>query len=173
MPNYQRDKIKGGTYFITVVLQDRRCDFLVRYIDEFRAAFRETLSHYPFETIAITVLPDHFHLILKLPEHQDNYSRIIQVLKANFTKRLPENCRQPNRSQQRKGEAGIWQRRFWEHRIRDERDLNQHIDYTYFNPVKHGYVVHAKDWLYSSFHRDVKRGLFEMNWGGVLPECNK
>lgn len=173
MSNYRRDYVNGGTYFITVALQNRNCDWLVRHIDALRDAFRETMSHYPFEIIAITVLPEHFHLILRLPENTHDYSRIIQLIKINFTKRLPPHYRAPNPSKQRKREAGIWQRRFWEHRIRDERDLNQHIDYTYFNPVKHGYVVHAKDWLYSSFHRDVKRGLFEMNWGGVLPECNK
>lgn len=76
--------------------------------------------------------------------------------------------RNPNESQKRKNEAGIWQRRFWEHQIKDETDLNNHIDYTYYNPVKHHYVDAVKDWKYSSFHRDVKKGYFDHDWGNNL-----
>lgn len=174
MPDYRRDYVYGGTYFITAVLQERRCDWLVRYIHEFREAYRETLQHCPFETVALTVLPDHFHLALRLLENSNDFSRIIQVLKTNFSKRLPQSHRPPNTSQHKKGEAGIWQRRFWEHKIRDDADLENHAFYTYFNPVKHGLVGQVRDWPYSSFHRDVKQGIFPADWGGELPKnvCN-
>ena len=170
MSNYRRDYAYGGTYFITAVLQDRRCDWLVRYIHEFREAYRETLRHCPFETVAVTVLPDHFHLVLRLPENRNDFSRIVQVLKTNFSKRLPDSCRHPNASQKGKREAGIWQRRFWEHKIRDDADLERHVFYTYFNPVKHGLVRQVRDWPHSSFHRDVQNGLFPADWGGCLSE---
>lgn len=170
MSNYRRYYTYGGTYFITAVLQDRRCDWLVRHIREFREAYRETLQHCPFETVAVTVLPDHFHLVLRLPENSNDFSRIVQVLKTNFSKRLPASYRRPNASQSGKSEAGIWQRRFWEHKIRDDADLENHISYTYFNPVKHGLVRQVCEWTHSSFHRDVKKGLFSADWGACLSE---
>ena len=168
MPNYRRDHTKGGTYFITAVLQDRRCDWLTRHIAAFRTAWRETAARYPYKTIAITILPEHFHAVLQLPEDDDNYSMRISALKSAFSRSLPAHYRNPNPSQQRKEEAGIWQRRFWEHRIRDEHDLQRHVFYTYYNPVKHGYVRRVIDWPYSSFHRDVQRGLFPPDWGGEI-----
>ncbi len=174
MANYRRDYTKGGIYFFTVVLQNRRRHWLTEYIDTFRTAYQETLHHYPFKTLAITILPEHFHCVWQLPECDDDYSRRIQVLKANFSKRLPDSCRRPNPSQRQRGELGIWQRRFWEHKIRNEADLANHIAYIYYNPVKHHHVAQVKDWTYSSFHRDVTLGLFPEDWGGTLPEavCN-
>lgn len=168
MPNYRRDYTKGGTYFITAVLQDRRCDWLTRHIAAFRAAWQETAARYPYKTIAITILPEHFHAILQLPEDDDNYSMRISALKSAFSRRLPAHYRNPNPSQQNKQETGIWQRRFWEHRIRDESDLQRHVFYTYYNPVKHGYVRRVIDWPYTSFHRDVQRDLFPPDWGGEI-----
>ena len=166
MSRYRRMKVENGMYFITAVLQNRKANYLIRYIDEFRAAYKETQSHCPFETIALCILPNHFHLIMQLPEHDMNFSKRIRLLKLNFTKRLPLECRQPTASHIKRREAGIWQRRFWEHLIRDDQDLVNHWDYIYYNPVKHGYVQAVKDWAYSSFHRDVKRDLFPEDWGG-------
>lgn len=103
---------------------------------------------------------------MQLPENDMNFSKRIRLLKLNFTKRLPLECRQPTASHIKRREAGIWQRRFWEHLIRDDQDLVNHWDYIYYNPVKHGYVQAVKDWAYSSFHRDVKRDLFPEDWGG-------
>ena len=100
MPNYRRDYTKGGTYFITAVLQDRRCDWLTRHITAFRTAWQETASRYPYKTIAITILPEHFHAILQLPEDDDNYSMRISALKSAFSRRLPAHYRNPNPSQQ-------------------------------------------------------------------------
>ena len=168
MSNYRRDYTRGGVYFFTVVLQDRRNDWLVRYIDEFRSAWRETALRYPWETIAVVVLPEHFHCVMKLPDDDFDYSRRLQLLKSVFSRKLPADCCAPNPSQARKRESGIWQRRFWEHRIRDDGDLARHVAYTYYNPVKHGHVRRVGDWAYSSFHRDVQSGIFSPDWGGDL-----
>lgn len=166
MSRYRRMKVENGMYFITAVLQNRKANYLIHYIDEFRVAYKETQSHCPFETIALCILPNHFHLIMQLPENDMNFSKRIRLLKLNFTKRLPLECRQPTASHIKRREAGIWQRRFWEHLIRDDQDLVNHWDYIYYNPVKHGYVQAVKDWAYSSFHRDVKRDIFPEDWGG-------
>lgn len=163
---YRRLYVKGGIYFFTVVLQNRKSDYLLRYIKEFRQAYAETIKNAPFKTIAICILPDHFHLLMQLPEGDDNFSERIRLLKINFNKRLPSWCRSPSDNQQKRRELGIWQRRFWEHLIKDEKDLANHIDYIYYNPVKHGYVKQVKDWALSSFHRDVNNGIYSRDWGG-------
>ncbi|HGO5855128.1 TPA: transposase [Mannheimia haemolytica] len=165
---YRRLNIKGGIYFLTVVLQDRKSDYLLRYIAEFRQAYTETQKNAPFETIAICILPNHFHLLMKLPDGDEDFSKRIRLLKINFNKRIPLGACTLSYSynQQKRRELGIWQRRFWEHLIRDEKDLANHIDYIYYNPVKHGYVKQVKDWKFSSFHRDVKKGIYHQNWGG-------
>lgn len=165
MTDYRRDFTQGGMYFFTMVLQDRSKDYLVRYIDEFRLAYKQTQERYPFETVAICILPDHLHLIMKLPKDDNNYSVRIAYLKTQFTQKLPLYCRKPNDSQNKRREAGIWQRRFWEHLIRDDKDLANHLDYIYYNPVKHGYVQSVKDWQFSSFHRDVKKEIYSEDWG--------
>ncbi|MDP0298818.1 transposase [Glaesserella parasuis] len=165
MSNYRRNFTQGGIYFFTIVLQDRTSDLLVRYIDEFRCAYKETVEKYSFETIAITILPDHLHLILQLPENDDDYSIRLKFLKTRFTQKIPKEHRNPNFSREKRNEAGIWQRRFWEHYIRDEEDLEKYIAYTYYNPVKHNYVKNVSDWAYSSFHKDVQNGKFPMDWG--------
>lgn len=167
MSNYRRYFTPGATYFFTVVLENRHSDLLVHYIDELRLAFSETRSFYPFEIIAICVLPNHFHMIMQLPEGDQNYSRRIQSIKRNFSSRLPK-IEVLNKSRIKRKELGIWQRRFWEHLIRDEKDLANHMDYIYYNPVKHKYVQNVKDWQYSSFHRDVKNNLYPENWGENL-----
>ncbi|MDO4697932.1 MAG: transposase [Pasteurellaceae bacterium] len=170
MANYRRDFTKGGIYFFTIVLQDRTKDYLVRYIDIFRLVYKKTVERYPFETLAICILPDHFHLIMQLPENDHNYSIRISFLKSLFSKSLPKECRKPNESQVKSREAGIWQRRFWEHLIRDNKDLENHMDYIYYNPVKHNYVNSVQDWIYSSFHRDVEKGIYPKDWGSnILP----
>lgn len=112
MTDYRRDFTQGGMYFFTMVLQDRSKDYLVRYIDEFRLAYKQTQERYPFETVAICILPDHLHLIMKLPKDDNNYSVRIAYLKTQFTQKLPLYCRKPNDSQNKRREAGIWQRRF-------------------------------------------------------------
>ena len=168
MPNYRRDYLQGGIYFFTIALQNRQARYLIDYIGDLRAAYRHTQERYPFETLAFTVLPDHLHWVMQLPAGDKDYSRRIASLKSGFSRRLPDFLRAPNDWSVHKREAGIWQRRFWEHRIRDERDLQNHVFYTYYNPVKHGLVAQVCDWPYSSFHRDVARGIFPRYWGGDI-----
>ncbi|STZ76298.1 putative type I restriction-modification system DNA methylase [Bergeriella denitrificans] len=127
-------------------------------------------QYLPSETLAICILPDHFHWVVVLPENDHDFSRRIQNLKINFTKRLPLSLYNPQAGQTGKRESGIWQSKFWEHAIRDERDLYNHIAYTYYNPVKHGYAKSVADWPFSSFHRDVSDGLFPIDWGGAVSE---
>ena len=170
MSNYRRVYVQGGTYFFTVVLENRQSDLLCRYIDDFRQAYAKTKYFYPFETIAICILPDHFHFVMQLYENDKNYSKILNSIKHNFSKRLPEKYKHPNQSKLNRRENGIWQRRFWEHLIRDETDLERHINYVYSNPVKHGLVKRVVDWQYSSFHRDVKQGLFPSDWGNFIDD---
>lgn len=172
MSNYRRDFTCGGTYFFTVVLENRESGLLIKHIDDFRAAFAETLQFCPFETNAICILPDHFHLMMTLPENDDDYSRRLKSIKYNFSKRLAEKYKNPNSSKQAKRESGIWQRRFWEHLIRDDDDYAKHMDYIYYNPVKHGYVLSVKDWVFSSFHRDVEKGIYPIDWGENIDHIN-
>lgn len=167
MPNYRRDLTKGGLYFFTLVLEDRSKDYLTRYINELRAAYAKTIENYPFETVAICILPDHIHLLMQLPPDDHNYSRRIAYFKTQFTRLIPKECRILKQTQKGNREAGVWQRRFWEHLIRDDEDLAKHWDYIYYNPVKHGYVEFVKDWQYSSFHRDVKAGIYPEDWSGT------
>lgn len=171
MSDYRRYFRPGGTYFFTLVLEDRKQSLLTDHIGILREAFAETKKRYPFETLAICVLPDHLHWLMRLPEQDADYSIRIRLFKTLFSKRLPESCRRQNAVRKKRGELGIWQRRFWEHVIRDERDLARHMDYVYFNPVKHGYVENVADWPFSSFHRDVESGLYCRDWGsGIVQE---
>jgi putative transposase len=165
MSRYRRAKIAGGTFFFTLTLADSKSDLLVRHIDRLRAAYHAVRTRYPFETVAICVLQDHLHALWSLPPGDTDFSRRWQLIKSAFSRALPGA---PTRSSSKraKREKGIWQRRFWEHAIRNDADLARHIDYIHFNPVKHGYVSRAADWPHSSFHRYVARGLLPPEWGG-------
>ena len=163
MPNYRRNRVPGGTYFFTVNLLDRNSRLLVEEIDILRGAVRTVHTRAPFHIDAWVVLPDHLHCIWTLPPDDNDYSGRWRVVKSLFAAAMPHTER---RSAVRisKGERGIWQRRFWEHTIRDDRDYAVHIDYVHFNPVKHGLVAHVAEWPYSSFHRCVARGLYPADW---------
>ncbi|MGH8051959.1 MAG: REP-associated tyrosine transposase [Arenimonas sp.] len=165
MSNYRRVRVSGGTYFFTVNLLERRRRLLVEHVDALRAAFRDAQRARPFEIIAIVVLPDHLHCVLRLPDGDADYSNRWAQIKSGFSRRLPmEEYRSKIRCKKR--ERGIWQRRFWEHTITDNEDLIHHIHYVYINPLKHGLVSRVSDWPYSSFHRDVTRGLYPADWAG-------
>jgi putative transposase len=165
MSRYRRAQIEGGWFFFTVTLAGRRTDLLVRHIDRLRKGYAAARRRDPFETIAICVLPDHLHAIWALPEDDADFSRRWSLIKHDFSCGLPANAdRSP--SKRGKREKGVWQRRFWEHAIRDETDLSRHIDYIHFNPVKHGLVSRACDWPYNLFHRYVERELLPLDWGG-------
>lgn len=149
MSNYRRLFVPGGTYFFTLNLRDRRSDLLVRHVGLLRESWREVVRVRPFETLAAVVLPDHMHLVVTLPEGDADYPARLRLLKSGFTRRLPSG----EKEEGRKGERNVWQRRYWEHAIRDEADLDAHVNYVHFNPVKHGHVTEMDDWPYSTWPR--------------------
>ncbi|MBD3298069.1 MAG: transposase, partial [candidate division Zixibacteria bacterium] len=149
----------GGIYFFTAVTYTRRPLFTNQVArDALREAIDQTRENYPFDVIAWVLLPDHLHAIWQLPEDDADYSTRWRLIKARFTRTM---CRlgalQPasvqSRSRQRHKEQPVWQRRFWEHTIRDEEDLHQHILYVHYNPVKHQLVDDATEWPFSTIHR--------------------
>jgi putative transposase len=163
MRTYTRLRLAGGWYFFTVNLAARRGnDLLIRHIADLRAAFRQTRLEHPVFIDAIVVLPAHLHCLWRLPSNDDDFPLRWRLIKARFSSRLAAG-EYISPSRQRKGERGIWQRRYWEHVIRDERDFQRHLEYIHYNPVKHGYVSAAKDWPYSSFHRWVDRGVYPVD----------
>jgi len=159
MTAYRRHLIPGGTYFFTVNLHDRQTDLLTANIDALRTAFRKTRAAKPFHIDAWVTLPDHLHAIWTLPENDVDFSSRWQSIKTEFSKQIPPT--EPrSASRESKSERGLWQRRFWEHAIRDDKDYAAHIDYIHFNPVKHGFVSHPADWPYSSYHKAVATGAY-------------
>ena len=157
---YRRFYQPGARYFFTVVTANRK-PLLIDNIARLRAAFKMCMTRYPFEIEAIVVLPDHLHTIWRLPEGDADFSTRWMVIKRQFSSGLPQAT--VSQSKLKKREKGIWQRRFWEHCIRNEDDWRRHVDYIHFNPVKHGYVSVPNDWLYSSFQQAVEKGWYEPN----------
>ena len=165
MPNYRRAFVPGGCWFFTVNLLERRGTLLVDHIETLRDAVARTRDHLPFEIDAFVVLPDHLHAVWTLPPGDADFSTRWRLIKTRFAKALPKQERL-SAVRERRGERGIWQRRFWEHLIRDETDYARHVEYCMINPVKHGLVSRVQDWPHSSFHRDVRRGVFPIDWAG-------
>ena len=161
---YRRALIPGASYFFTVNLADRSARLLVERIADLREAVRDVRRAHPFEIVAWVVLPDHLHAVWTLPDGDADYAMRWGLIKAGFSRRIPKGRAHP-RQPCAQGERGLWQRRFWEHLIRDDRDLAGHVDYIHHNPVKHGYVDRAIDWPYSTFHRDLRRGNVTEDWG--------
>ncbi len=155
MTNYRRNYVDGGTYFFTVNLAERKQKLLIEQVDILRQAFRMVKKSHPFHIDAIVILPDHLHTIWTLPENDHDFSLRWRQIKSAFSRNLEKQERISN-SRLRKKERGIWQRRFWEHTIQDEKDFMRHVEYIHYNPVKHGYVKRIEDWHYSSFHQPVK-----------------
>ncbi len=164
MPQYIRAFVPGGTFFFTVTLLERRRKLLTEHIDALRAVFKAARQRRPFTIEAIVILPDHLHCIWTLPPGDADFSTRWHDIKARFATQIPGGERLSARRFQ-KGERGIWQRRFWEHVIRDERDYERHVDYIHYNPVKHSHVTRVVDWPYSSFHRYVRSGIYTLEWG--------
>src|SRR3974390_1446199 len=152
MTSYRRNFGPGGSYFFTVNLADRRSRLLTEHLDVLRSAFRYVRARHPFAIEATVTLPDHLHAIWTLPEADVDYSTRWQLIKGMFS-RNPPHGETVSTSRAGKAERGIWQRRYWEHTLRDEGDFERHVDYIHFNPVKHGYVTRVRDWPYSSFHQ--------------------
>ncbi len=164
MTNYRRARFCGGYYFFTVVTYKRR-PFLVDEVSRtcLRNAWRRVRKNRPFEVVAFYLLPEHLHCVWLLPEGDNDFSQRWMLIKKGFTRRYLRAGGQESgqsRSREKKRERGIWQRRFWEHQIRDEEDLHRHVDYIHYNPVKHGLVEAVEDWPWSTYHRFVRDGFY-------------
>lgn len=168
MPNYRRPCIPGGTYFITQVTY-QRVPWLCR--DVGRQALRDAIitvkKSYPFSIDAIVLLPEHFHCLLTLPPDDADFSVRLKLIKIHVTRHYGsalEINRTVSESRQKRGERNLWQRRYWEHWIRDERDFATHCDYIHYNPVKHGLCKAPQDWPFSSVHRFIAEGIYPSHW---------
>jgi len=176
MADFRRWYVSGGMFFFTVVTCRRR-RFLTTKEGKhlLRSAIDLVRVDRPFELFANVLLPDHWHLIMQLPQGDTDYSTRIRRIKEQFTKSwleagLPEAEITPALA--KKGYRGIWQPRFWEHAVADENDLERCTDYIHWNPRKHGLVRRVRDWPCSSFHRFVKAGDYDPDWGGTEPRSN-
>jgi putative transposase len=166
MPDYRRSRIPGGCFFFTVNLLERHGnDLLTRRIDLLRDAVRRVRRARPFAIDAWVVLPDHLHCVWTLPPDDADFSTRWRLIKSGFARALPATERL-SAVRRNRGERGIWQRRFWEHAIRDDADFAAHVDYAHSNPVKHGHVKRVSDWPYSTFRDCVKRGVYPPDWTG-------
>jgi putative transposase len=165
MVNYRRAKVAGACYFLTLTLQDRSSDLRVRHHLELGRALRYMQLCKPCSLPAIVLLPDHVHMLMTLPVGDADYSSRIRLCKSSFVSALRKRVDVDVRLNA-KGEANVWQRRFWEHLIRDEQDFAAHVDYIHINPLKHGLVETLEDWRFSSFHRYVRAGLLPAHWAG-------
>jgi putative transposase len=169
MSYYRRSFVSGATYFFTIVTGNRAPIFNnEQNVSLLRGALRTVMDVSPFEIIATVILHDHMHFLWSLPEGDKDYSSRIGRLKIAFTRSFRE--RFPihiplSDSQDSKRESGLWQRRFWEHTIRDDNDFKAHLDYTHYNPCKHGYCKSPVDWPWSSFDKWVRLGEYDANWG--------
>lgn len=154
MSNYLRPRLPGASIFFTVTLQQRGTQLLVEHIARLREAVAVTRAERPFQIDAWVVLPDHMHCVWTLPEGDSDFSTRWRLIKSRFSRALPVgNLRHSHLARQ---ERGIWQRRFWDHHIRDADDMSAHVNYCWVNPVKHGLVDRPEDWPYSSIHRDMR-----------------
>jgi putative transposase len=168
MPDYRRAWKPGGTWFFTLNLLHRNGnDLLIRHIDLLRESIRQVRKQHPFVIHGWVVLPDHMHCIISLPEDDTDFALRWRLLKSGFSKKLPKTEWRSD-IREKRGERGIWQRRFWEHLIRDERDYAAHMDYIHINPVKHGLAERVREWPYSTFHRYVEQGIYLPDWGGAV-----
>ncbi len=169
MPNYRRFYVSQGTYFITQVTYKRQkwlCSEMGR--KGLREAIEKVREKYFFSIDAFILLPDHFHCLFTLPENDDNISVRLKLIKTYVSKHYKNHIGvdvKLSRSGERRGESNLWQRRFWEHCIRNEQDLIAHYDYIHYNPVKHGLCNSPQDWPYSTIHRLIKQGVYPADWG--------
>jgi putative transposase len=168
MVRYRRNFVPGGTFFFTVALVDRTSRALVDRVDALRAAMASTRQQHPFTIDAVVVLPDHLHIVMTLPEGDADFTNRWRLIKRRFTDAVIKS-RTPV-ARHTNGEPALWQRRFWEHTIRDDKDFERHVDYVHFNPVRHGLVTRVCDWPYSSFHRYVRHGHLPADWAGEFSQ---
>jgi putative transposase len=168
MPEYRRAILEGGTFFLTVVTDLRRpllaTDNARRLL---RAALEATQRGRPFTIDAIVVLPDHFHCIWTLPPGDHDFSTRMRLVKGRFTHAFlaaggRETLSSPSRP--RREERSVWQRRFWEHTLRNDAEFQRLCNYIHYNPVKHGHASCPHAWPYSSFQRFVAEERYEASW---------
>jgi len=173
MPNYRRAIVPGGSFFFTVVSRQRRpvlCHPEIR--TALRAAITTVRETHPFTINAWVLLPDHLHCVWTLPDGDADFSVRWAMIKRFVTQRIAgtghgaQSAPYGGATWLKRHEGGLWQRRFWEHQVRDPTDLNRCLDYLHWNPVKHGYVDRVADWPYSTFHRFVREGRYPGDWGG-------
>ncbi len=173
MPNYRRTFLAGGTFFFTLVTQGRRrlfADATARR--DLGEAIRAVQAEQPFEMKAVVLLPEHLHCIWTLPDEDDDYSSRWARIKRLFVESWGAAGGDEaaiSRARLRRHECGIWQKRFWEHRIRNDRDMIRHVNYIHYNPVKHGLVRCPHAWAHSSFQRWVTEGYYKKDW---LCDCS-
>jgi putative transposase len=168
MTDYRRFYIPNATWFFTVNWVERGGNrLLVDKIDVLRHIFTGVKQKHPFRMDAVVVLPDHLHCLWVLPPGDTNFSERWGLIKAGFSRTI-EKGERVSVSRKKRGERGIWQRRFWDHMIRDDVDYQRHFNYIHWNPVKHNLVRHVADWPYSSFHAYVEKGVYSKNWGGCV-----
>jgi len=160
---YRRADIKGATYFFTLNLANRKNTLLTDKVNELRESIRHVKQKHSFDINAIVILPEHLHAIITLPQNDNDFATRWMLIKSRFTRQIPKGER-VNVSKTNKGERGIWQRRYWEHMIRDEADYQAHVNYIHYNPVKHGYVEKASQWPHSSIHRYIRNGDVTEDW---------
>ena len=176
MSRYRRDYTPGATYFFTVVTYRRQtflCDSDIR--PALRNSIQAMRQHYPFVIDAWVLLPDHLHCLWTLPPDDADHSTRWKLIKRHMTRACSSRLHRKewmSASKIKHRESTVWQRRHWEHRIRDDRDFARHCDYIHYNPVKHGLVQNPADWPYSSFHRFVKLGIYSMEWTVVNPDTD-
>jgi len=164
MSRYRRPRQAGASLFFTINLADRGSGLLVRHVEFLRTAVAQTRAERPFAIDAWVVLPDHMHCVWTLPAGDTGYSVRVGAIKGRFARMVlrsgftptppPANRHGVIGGRPTRGEQPVWQKRFYEHHIRDDRDYAAHVNYCWINPVKHGLVANVRDWPYSSWHRD-------------------
>ena len=162
MVNYRRNRVAGGTFFFTVNLFDRRKTILLDHVDLLRRIVIDVKTKLPFVIDAMVVLPDHWHAVWTMPPHDFNYAKRLRLVKARFTKEILQTG--VNIAKDDRCEYKLWQKRYWEHTIRNDRDFEVHVNYVHINPVNHGYVARAIDWPHSTIHRYLKRRMLAKDW---------
>ncbi|MGM9455214.1 REP-associated tyrosine transposase [Legionella bozemanae] len=162
MVNYRRNFVPGGTFFFTVTLQNRKSGLLIDRINLFQDAFQSVKRQHPFQIKAYVVLPEHLHMIWELPKGDANYSLRWKKIKTLFSKSVHQSGFELSKTKHH--EYRLWQRRFWEHTIKDMLDFENHLHYIHYNPIKHGLVDDLHDWPHSSFHHYVRSGRIDKHW---------
>ena len=150
MANYKRLFLLGYSYFITIVTHQRK-PILIDNIELLREGFRESKRFFDYKIDAIVILPDHLHMIIT-PKNATDYPKIIKSIKYNFSKNYrPIEYVEQSQSREKRGLKAVWQKRYYEHTIRNQKDWVEKMQYIQYNPIKHNLVKNINDWKYSSF----------------------